>query len=62
MNERIKLLASQCWIRADHLGPDWFDQDKFAQLIIQECCSIAREKTSHSAQVVEAIEQRFGVQ
>ena len=36
MNERIKLLAEQCW--------DWrldgrhFDQEKFALLIVKECC------------------------
>lgn len=58
MNERILELYKQ-----SQIGPGLgYDMDKFAQLIIQECCSIAREKTSHSAQVVEAIEQRFGVQ
>jgi thiamine monophosphate synthase len=36
MNERIKQLAQQCWDkRLDGLH---FDQEKFAELIVRECC------------------------
>ena len=43
MNERIRLLASQCYITGP-IGPDgWpeysrIDEEKFAELIIAECC------------------------
>jgi hypothetical protein len=36
MNERIKELESQCW-EARQYGPPWFDTEKFAELIVQEC-------------------------
>jgi hypothetical protein len=36
MNERIKELAEQCWDkRLDGLH---FDQEKFAELIVRDCC------------------------
>ena len=36
MNERIKQLAERCW--DERLDGMHFDQEKFAELIIQECC------------------------
>jgi hypothetical protein len=36
MNERIEKLESQCW-EARQYGPPWFDTEKFAELIVQEC-------------------------
>jgi len=40
MNERIKLLAAQCWdLKLD--GIQHFDQERFAELIVQECAKIA---------------------
>ena len=63
MNERIKLLAEQCW--------DWrldgrhFDQEKFALLIIQECvdtisdCSV---EYCTRPQIVSEIQEHFGVE
>ena len=39
MNERIKELAEQCWEERKY-GPAWFNQEKFAELIIEECASI----------------------
>ena len=39
MNERIKELAEQCWEERKY-GPTWFNQEKFAELIIEECASI----------------------
>ena len=36
MNERIKLLAAQCWdLKLD--GIQHFDQERFAELIVREC-------------------------
>ena len=35
MNERIRHLAEQCWDR--RLGGLHFDQEMFAELIIEEC-------------------------
>ena len=36
MNEKIRELAKQCWSNPIHMIGD-FDQEKFAELIIQEC-------------------------
>ena len=36
MNERIKLLANQCWEERPQ-GQLHFDNEKFAELIINEC-------------------------
>lgn len=38
MNERIKELEIQCWEPRQY-GPAWFNSTKFAELIVQECCS-----------------------
>ena len=40
MNERIKELEAQCWEPTKY-GPPWFDSQKFAELIVQECISQA---------------------
>jgi len=40
MNERIRKLAEQCWdTRLDGVH---FDQEKFAELIVQECIACVR--------------------
>ena len=36
MNERIKLLANQCWEERPQ-GQLHFDNEKFAELIVREC-------------------------
>lgn len=36
MNERIKELEAQCWQSRQYDSP-WFDTEKFAELIVQEC-------------------------
>jgi hypothetical protein len=41
MNERIKELAEQCWSKRPE-GQLHFDNEKFAELIVQECAEIAR--------------------
>lgn len=40
MNERIRELANQCWDM--RLDGRHFDQEKFAELIVQECMDIAK--------------------
>ena len=37
MNERIKLLAEQCWDEYPNTGPIVFNKEKFAELIVKEC-------------------------
>jgi len=39
MNERIRELAEQCWEERKY-GPAWFNHEKFAELIVRECCDI----------------------
>lgn len=56
MNERIRELEAQCW------KEDWFDTDKFAKLIIQECqqalTPTLRDMISRG-QACELIDQHF---
>jgi hypothetical protein len=68
MNERIKQLALQARIK-DHWSIDearyltnYLDEQKFAELIVRECCGIVHSKTDESIRVVMAIEQHFGVE
>ena len=44
MNERIKLLESQCW-EARQYGPAWFNSTKFAELIVRECADTIENRT-----------------
>ena len=66
MNERIKELAEQAkdWAYADHDGytAQMLFEQKFAELIVRECCDIVHSKTDESIRVVMAIEQHFGVE
>ena len=39
-----------------------FSKEKFAELIVRECCDIVHRKTDESIRVVMAIEQHFGVE
>ena len=49
MNERIKELKNQCWVEKhwDKENERWIDRhvdlEKFAELIVRECCSVADE-------------------
>jgi hypothetical protein len=70
MNKRIREFAEQCWDQ--RLDGRYFDQEKFAELIVKECVSIvdgmadpevdsdryiwAIENTSHE------IKKHFGVE
>ena len=64
VNERIAKLYDQAIIIED--GGDYvcgeLDPEKFAQLIVAECCDIVHRKTDESIRVVMAIEQHFGVE
>ena len=62
MNDRIKELASQCWDR--RLDGMHFDQEKFAELIVEECANVADENYIHhgSRTCGLAIRLHFGVE
>ncbi len=58
MNERIKLLAEQCWINDG--GPDsYFSKEKFAELIVQECVEVS--KNARSLEAAAMITMHFGL-
>jgi len=66
MNERIKELAEQCWDkRLDGLH---FDQEKFAELIVQECLDILEDEdngeldTRSVRLAMERMKRHFGVE
>ena len=72
MNERIRELARKSGATVNEgfdgtknfvygitMSPE--ELDKFAELIIRECCDIVHSKTDESIRVVMAIEQHFGV-
>lgn len=79
MNERIRELAEQATTRTfDGTGTDVgklvLDEQKFAQLIVQECCSIAENQrlkvienpddpswTEHFVDVQTNIKNKFGI-
>jgi hypothetical protein len=54
MNTRIKELAEQCWDKRPE-GQLHFDNEKFAELIVRECLTIAknREDEFESAGLLE---------
>ena len=61
MNERIKELAIQSGLPT---ALDYHQRryEKFAELIVRECCDIVHRKTDESIRVVMEIEQHFGVE
>ena len=62
MNERIRELESQCWEPRQY-GPAWFDSEKFAELIIHECCQmmIDLERKYPANLTVKEIKDHFGI-
>ena len=72
MSNRINQLIEECTSVYDDViydGRDtrwktteYFDKQKFAELIVRECCDIVHRKTDESIRVVMAIEQHFGVE
>ena len=71
MNERIKLLAEQCYEHDQSwtgVGQRIFNKEKFAELIVQECIrKIENEAGQYAAptwafELVNDIKETFGVE
>lgn len=65
MKERIKELAEQAWDYVDSQNPYASDehemfQEKFAELIVRECLSIADRRGAYN--VMDDITEHFGVE
>ena len=58
MNERIKLLAKQCWDERPE-GQLHFDSEKFAELIVRECCQ--KLENDGMVEVAMELKEHFGV-
>jgi hypothetical protein len=68
MNERIKELALQAMTYVTHNpkanklnSGDMFDE-KFAELIVRECASVALMSNGNNLYVCELIKEHFGVE
>ncbi len=66
MNERIRELAEQCGFRSN---PDIYDRnqsfdiERFAELIVKECCDIFVELRTRPADLaVKDVKKHFGVE
>ena len=67
MNERIRELAEQArkhFPKTEMSGEYWvFDEEKFAELIVRECCKIMVEHSHRRAGVVKRnVKLHFGVE
>ena len=64
MNERIKQLAQNAGSIYDpQEGIQVFNKEKFAQLVVQECCDIFVELRTRPADlVVKDVKKHFGVE
>ena len=63
MNERIKQLAEQAGfvlIRDEYLFTEMME--KFAELIVKECASVALMSNGNNLYVCEVIKEHFGVE
>jgi hypothetical protein len=71
MNERIRELEAQCW-EPKQYGPPWFNSQKFAQLIVEECAAIALKSGNtnnkslqtkvEAERIYHKIKEHFGVE
>ena len=64
MNERIQELAEQCWEERKY-GPDWFNYEKFAELIVKECIDCLKPLSRNHSMVgaaIDTIREHFGVE
>lgn len=59
MNKRIRELAEQCW-EESQCRPAWFNQEKFAELIVRECAK--RSKELGQLEIGLGILKHFGVE
>jgi hypothetical protein len=75
MNERIKLLAEQCYVYNDKTDDIWFNKEKFAELIVRECISFRDDLTQFDGtepfgdgyeqglkDMADSIKEHFGVE
>ncbi len=64
MNERIKQLMTQAsTIRCSGFGEtEILDPEKFAQLIIQECCDVLYDNELGGYRVEYVLKEHFGVE
>jgi hypothetical protein len=56
MNNYLREIAANCWEKRTY-GPQ-FDQEKFAQLIIQECIDVA----FHKGDNIDYLKKHFGIE
>jgi hypothetical protein len=66
MNERIKLLAEQAYDTVEYNyapSKEFFNKQKFAELIIRECIGIVKQKWIMADEdvIAEEIKEHFGV-
>jgi hypothetical protein len=61
MNERIREFESQCW-ELKKYGPPWFNSEKFAELIVQECIQAVYDDGQDAEYYQDRIKKRFGVE
>ena len=67
MNERIKLLAEQCQLKSYGINGELldvdFDEEKFAQLIVQECVTWVNDNVGMVDEEARAdLLKHFGVE
>ena len=67
MNQRIKELAEQA--ETKEMGYYFFDREKFAELIVQECIDIAQDRAAFDGfppndvnHIISEIKEHFGVE
>jgi hypothetical protein len=70
MNERIKQLAEQCtdYVYGEGGSYEMFDKEKFAELIVEECCNrLGKETIRHDGygynqhELYRRLREHFGV-
>ena len=64
MNERIRLLAEKAGIYKLDLSDEteYWIIEKFAELIVKECASVALMSNGNNLYVCELIKEHFGVE
>ena len=64
MNERIQKLAKQAGLEGEngHYEYDFFDPQKFAELIIRECAANVANFYQNGRTAADVIKEHFGVE
>ena len=74
MNERIKQIEEQCYIKPGgyYPGSDWpepfFDKHKFAELIVQECAlacvrtGVLEQDEDTGKMYADSVKEHFGIE